>query len=627
MPRCSRMNIALVALMVSGTILLAGQSPRAKRQPVPSAEAQARSETLIQEIFKGDFANAREPATQAKLADYLFQQGKESKDDPANRYMLYQHSRKLAAQAGDTTLALSAVAELVQEFELDEAALKAATIKILAEHVSTPEGGKAVVDLALRLLAEALDADNYDAATDLAAFAETAARKGKSVPLVSQVQKKQLEVAAARKSFARLQAYLDQLKKTPDDPEANFELGWYYGPIRNRWDKAVPYLARGRDPALRIQAQKDLANPKNPQEQVALADGWWDLALLRQGAEKLHLQQRAVHWYDQAVGKLTGLSRTKALRRAEQIATQGKPASSPLITGPVGEIRKLEGHTQEVRGVAISPEGRFGLSGSFDFTARLWELTTGKEVRALRNHTKEVWGVAFVPGGRQLVTASWDGTVRLWDVATGVEVRRFAHPKDVNGVAVSRDGKYLLTGSDDMFLRLWDLSSGQEIRSYRGANDFVYGVAFSPDGRLVAAGSKDGSARVYDLATGQLVRAFSEHTGDVTAVAFSPDSLTLYTCGDSAAHQWQISTGKELKRFPIPVGRVQALALSSDGRRLLTGGDDNLLRLWDTATGKEIQAFQGHSAPIYWVTLSSDDRHALSASRDNTVRLWGLPAK
>jgi glutamine cyclotransferase len=616
---------AVVVTALGGGAYLAGGGEPARRAAVPPKEALKKAEELVNDVFKEDIANANDAPQRAKLAAALLQQGDDSKDEPANRYVLYRMARDLAAQAGDAPLALAAVDKMAKVFDVPALELKAEALGKAVENLPNADAGKALTETALALIAEALDADNYDAATLLGKVADAAARKSRSVPLVSAVQKRNEEVQAVRKGFAKMQGYLDRLKKDPKDAEANFEMGRYYGLLKGKWDRAIPLLAAGEDPAYRDVAKRDLAAPEDAKLQVVLADAWWELAGKEKEPVKLHLMQRAAHWYDKAAGGLTGLSRTKATRRVEQVRAMAQGTEAVLPAGPVGLIHRLDGHTQEVRGVAFSADGRLGVSGGLDDTVRVWDLTTGKELKTIKGHTKQVWNVGFHPNGRQVFSSSWDATVRLWDIKTGEEVKRFTHPIDVNGLAVSRDGKYLLTGCDDQQMRLWEAGTGQEVRKYGGPTRFVYGVAFSNDGRHVACGSVDQSARVYDLATGQLVKTFSGHNNSVTAVAFSPDGRHLFSCGDSAAHQWDIATGKEVRRFEGSAGFVSGLALTPDGKRLLTGGDDKVLRLWDVSSGKEVHRFEGHTDSVVWVAISPDGRHALSGGIDRVVRLWGLP--
>ena len=50
--------------------------------------------------------------------------------------------------------------------------------------------------------------------------------------------------------------------------------------------------------------------------------------------------------------------------------------------------------------VAIAPDGRTALSGSYDKTLKLWDLATGKELRIFTGHSERVTSVAIAPDGR-----------------------------------------------------------------------------------------------------------------------------------------------------------------------------------------------------------------------------------
>src|SRR5687768_8298970 len=48
------------------------------------------------------------------------------------------------------------------------------------------------------------------------------------------------------------------------------------------------------------------------------------------------------------------------------------------------------GHSQILKAVACSPDGRLVLTGSIDRTARLWDATTGAELKVFTGHTDDV---------------------------------------------------------------------------------------------------------------------------------------------------------------------------------------------------------------------------------------------
>ena len=67
--------------------------------------------------------------------------------------------------------------------------------------------------------------------------------------------------------------------------------------------------------------------------------------------------------------------------------------------------------------MAFSPDGRWLATGSYDNTARLWNVADPAAAPiVLQGHEQPVIAVAFSPDGRWLATGSYDNTARLWNV-------------------------------------------------------------------------------------------------------------------------------------------------------------------------------------------------------------------
>jgi WD40 repeat protein len=58
-------------------------------------------------------------------------------------------------------------------------------------------------------------------------------------------------------------------------------------------------------------------------------------------------------------------------------------------------IRTMDGHIYPVRSVAFSPDGTRVVSGSVDYTLRLWDAVSGVHLITLEGHTYPVTSVAF----------------------------------------------------------------------------------------------------------------------------------------------------------------------------------------------------------------------------------------
>jgi WD40 repeat protein len=84
----------------------------------------------------------------------------------------------------------------------------------------------------------------------------------------------------------------------------------------------------------------------------------------------------------------------------------------------------LKGHASAVSAVAISPDGKRVVTGSYDRTVRIWDIKTAQELISFRNHNSWICldSIAFSADGRLLMTAGMDRVAKLWAAATAQEV-------------------------------------------------------------------------------------------------------------------------------------------------------------------------------------------------------------
>ena len=81
----------------------------------------------------------------------------------------------------------------------------------------------------------------------------------------------------------------------------------------------------------------------------------------------------------------------------------------------VSLIHTLIGHNNSVYSVAISPDNKFIVTGSWDKTAKVWDSNTGHLIHTLAGHTDWLSSVAVSFDNRFIVTGSWDKTAKVWD--------------------------------------------------------------------------------------------------------------------------------------------------------------------------------------------------------------------
>jgi glucose repression regulatory protein TUP1 len=71
--------------------------------------------------------------------------------------------------------------------------------------------------------------------------------------------------------------------------------------------------------------------------------------------------------------------------------------------------------------VSVALSHQYIAAGSLDNSVMIWDFSNGTLVKRLDGadgHRNSVYSVAFSPDGKSLISGSWDKTIKMWDLTT-----------------------------------------------------------------------------------------------------------------------------------------------------------------------------------------------------------------
>lgn len=221
-------------------------------------------------------------------------------------------------------------------------------------------------------------------------------------------------------------------------------------------------------------------------------------------------------------------------------------------------------HDHLANQVAFSPDGRYLISSSSDYTARLWSVPDLKLLAVFADQKDDVEMSVFHPTRQLVATASRDHAIRVYDFSGTLVARMDGHTADVISVAWLGDGDELLSSSDDGTVKRWSLTEAGPVGSIDLQGVETDTIAITPDG-VVYAGNDNGEIITI---TDEGVHAHPAHDAGIKRLVHHAASDSLVSLSyDRTVRIWSTRGALDLTRssvYPAPVWARSCAFLDDD---------------------------------------------------------------
>ncbi|HEV3340041.1 MAG TPA: hypothetical protein VG125_06780 [Pirellulales bacterium] len=251
------------------------QLARTHRDAAPEGKALTAASGRFSQQYGKEIAAAKTPEARAKVALKIWNEARDGSQTADLRYVMLDNVGKEALLQGSVGLAYRVTAEVARQFEVDPLAIRLKALETAGKMAQAPDACAIGALQALSVADRAAAGGKLDVASKAAGQATIFARKTKDKDLVAQTDRRK---AGLREQSTRGAAYkkaLTDLKKTPDDREANLTAGKYEVLVLGDWQEGLKKLAASGQGGLADVARWEAMARVDLGQWAPLAAAWW----------------------------------------------------------------------------------------------------------------------------------------------------------------------------------------------------------------------------------------------------------------------------------------------------------------------------------------------------------------
>lgn len=283
-------------------------------------------------------------------------------------------------------------------------------------------------------------------------------------------------------------------------------------------------------------------------------------------------------------------------------------------------------HKTGITTMALSGDGGRVVTGSWDGTAKIWEVATGNLLYVLENGSP-VRSARFSPvNDGRLVTADNNGSVRLWCTHPDAVAEAEAAPKGpADG---DKPPNPCVSSPRHRPVSVLKLKPQHMLGEHDQA---AITAVFDPRGERIASAGLDGKTRLWDVANGvalDVLPVRAQVAGRHALVAFYDDQRLVASFSDSSAFLLAAPSSRAL---PV-IADLRSAAIDAQNRRLATVAGrrtaddaDNRIDIWNLADAsplaKPVRSVRLGGEPVDRVAFSPDGSLLMTVAGER-VDFW-----
>ncbi|MEJ7592758.1 MAG: c-type cytochrome domain-containing protein [Planctomycetaceae bacterium] len=166
-----------------------------------------------------------------------------------------------------------------------------------------------------------------------------------------------------------------------------------------------------------------------------------------------------------------------------------------------------QAHDDVIYAAMFSPDGKRIASGGADKYLRTFDIAASQQLRRFEGHTSYVLGIAWKRDGQVIATSGADNTIKVWDAETGDQQRTIENfGRHVTSVQYIGETDNIISSCGDKLVRIHNASNGGLVRNLGDVTTWLHTIAVTPDSNVAAAGDASGNVYLWNANNGQQLK-------------------------------------------------------------------------------------------------------------------------